>query len=234
MSIKYIKEIDKPDAIDILIPAAGLGRRMKAYGPKPLIKIKNNTTIIDNQLSLLKKYIHCDKTILVCGFEADLVMNNTPDYLIKIENEHYETTNVARSIGMGLRACTKDVMIIYGDVVFNSNTLKGLSLNHSCIISSNNIMDENEVGCTVNAKGYVENFMYDLESKWGQIVLLKGKELRMARKYCWDSNNYNKFGFEILNKIISQGGKILSHNPSGSRILDVDTSKDVERAKTII
>ena len=35
--------------ISIIIPAAGVGRRMKSYGPKPLIKV-GNSTIIKNQI----------------------------------------------------------------------------------------------------------------------------------------------------------------------------------------
>ena len=37
--------------ISIIIPAAGVGRRMKSYGPKPLIKV-GNSTIIKNQINL--------------------------------------------------------------------------------------------------------------------------------------------------------------------------------------
>ena len=37
----------KSGQTSIIIPAAGMGRRMKSYGPKPLIKI-GNLTIIKN------------------------------------------------------------------------------------------------------------------------------------------------------------------------------------------
>ena len=33
------------ECISVIIPAAGMGRRMKSYGPKPLIKIGNSTII---------------------------------------------------------------------------------------------------------------------------------------------------------------------------------------------
>ena len=65
MTIRYIKEINKPTDIDIVIPAAGLGKRMKSYGAKPLIKIRGNTSIIDNQIRILKKFLSVQKTVVV-------------------------------------------------------------------------------------------------------------------------------------------------------------------------
>jgi len=37
----------------IIIPAAGMGYRMKSYGPKALINIHNDTTLIERQIELL-------------------------------------------------------------------------------------------------------------------------------------------------------------------------------------
>ena len=50
--------------ISIIIPAAGVGRRMKSYGPKPLIKV-GNSTIIKNQINLLRTYIDNSHIVLV-------------------------------------------------------------------------------------------------------------------------------------------------------------------------
>ena len=109
------------DEIDVIIPAAGMGRRMKSYGPKSLIKI-GNSTIIKNQISLLRSYLSNPNIVLVCGFKATLLMNQTPHDIIKVENEKYTETNVARSIGIGLRIVSnsKKLVVIYGDLVFNS------------------------------------------------------------------------------------------------------------------
>ena len=57
MTVKYIKNIKQQTPIDIVIPAAGLGKRMKSYGPKSLIKIKQNLTIIENQFKIIKNTI---------------------------------------------------------------------------------------------------------------------------------------------------------------------------------
>ena len=40
---------DEEDPITVIIAAAGAGRRMKSYGPKPLLNIKGKT-ILSRQL----------------------------------------------------------------------------------------------------------------------------------------------------------------------------------------
>lgn len=234
MSIKYIKNINQKTPIDVVIPAAGLGKRMKSYGPKPLIKLKNGCRIIDNQLKIIKSIIPNANIILVCGFEAISLMNNTPSDIIKVENEHYETTNVVRSIGMGLRACQRDVLILYGDLVFNSETIENMNFNKSSLFASPNIMKNSEVGCIVNNKGKVENLMYDLDNKWGQIIFLKSRELDIFKKICWNPDNYNMFGFEAINEMVSNGGVISACSDDDARIIDIDSSKDLEKVREII
>ena len=85
--------VQKDNDISIIIPAAGAGRRMKSYGPKPLIKI-GNCTIIKNQISLLKSYIPDASIILVCGFKAERLMSEAPDHILKVENEFYEHSKI--------------------------------------------------------------------------------------------------------------------------------------------
>jgi len=234
MTIRHIKRIDEPAPIDIIIPAAGLGKRMKSYGPKPLIKIKNDITILDNQLRLLKKSVPISNIILVCGFQADVLMRNTPSNIIKIENEDYENNNVVRSIGIGLRACMNDVMVVYGDLVFNDYCISAIDFNKSSMLACDNIMDDQEVGCTVNNRGFVENMMYELDKKWGQITFFKGRELGMLKEVCWSPENNNIFGFEAINKIIDKGGKFLYCQHDKAKVIDIDTSKDLERVKEVI
>lgn len=234
MSVKYIKNIQQKNPIDVIIPAAGMGRRMKSYGPKSLIKIKKDLTLIENQIKIIKNTIPNSNIIIVAGFESNLLMNKTPENIIKLENENYQNTNVIRSIGIGLRASQQEVLIIYGDLVFNSECIENLDFNKSSIVVGKKIMKDSEVGCIVNKQDKVENMMYDLENKWGQILFLTGKELNIFKNICWNPENYNMFGFEAINETISKGGKIKACADDKMRIIDIDSSKDLERVKEII
>ncbi len=234
MSLKYIKDINKLNDIDIIIPSAGIGKRMKSFGPKSLIGIKPNLNILQHQINLIKKILPTSNIILICGFESQALMNNSPSNIIKIENEKYETTNVVRSIGMGLRACSKEVLIIYGDLVFNEFCLKTMNFNKSSILVGNSIMNESEVGCIFNKGNQVENMMYDLPCKWGQMIFLKDKELSIFKEICWNPNNYNMFGFEAINLAINNGANFLACQNNKAKVIDIDSSKDLSRIPEII
>jgi len=221
--------------VTVIIPAAGAGRRMKSYGPKSLIKI-GESTLINNQVGTIRSELDCEDIILVCGFRATKLMDGTPESLIKIENELYETTNVTRSIGLGLRAtrAADTVVVIYGDLVFNPEALKYLNLERSCIVVDKTWMAQDEVGCIIDKKNMLINMMYDLPDKWAQIAVFKNVELKLLKELCWDKKNYTKFGFEIINRIIEKGGVFECVQGDDIKVIDLDTSKDIQRAKGVL
>lgn len=229
----------KTHKYSIIIPAAGMGLRMKSYGVKSLIKLKPNLTILDHQLNIIHRTIPNNEIILVTGFESTKLMNNAPSNIIQIENERYEETNVLRSISMGLRAVTTtNVLVIYGDLVFNSHTLniplnKLSKENKSALIVGSNIMSDDEIGCTiVNDK--VEYLSYNLPVKWSQITFFTGKELSLLQQIAWNQDKEKWYGFEALNYIIEKGGEFQAITPNKIQITDVDSSKDFPMAKQIL
>ena len=211
-----------------------MGHRMKSYGTKALIKI-GSSTVINNQISILKTYFPDCYITLVCGFKASTLMDETPNYILKVENENYQNTNVSRSIGMGLRVLSNSskVIIIYGDLVFNAETIKSISLDKSSIVITNQTMGEDEVGCVIDDQE-LRNLMYDLPIKWGQISIFVGKELNLLKRICWNEKNKTKFGFEVINEIIQQGGKFQCIQNDSIKIIDIDNSKDIQKAKEIL
>ena len=54
-----------PPPITVIIPAAGVGRRMKSYGPKPLIMI-GESTVINIQIDTIRSHIDVRDIILIC------------------------------------------------------------------------------------------------------------------------------------------------------------------------
>lgn len=236
-NIVPIKRIyNKTPLYEIIIPAAGSGYRMKCYGAKPLLKLKHNLTILQRQLKMIEEHLQCNpKIILITGFQSDRVMDHVPQNIIKIENEKHNTCNVARSIGIGLRACTTDhIVIIYGDLVFNKYALRFPIQDESLIVIDNsNIMTENEVGCNI-IDNQLEHMSYGRPNKWAQIMLLTGKELYIAKELCWNANYFNYFGFELINEIMEQGGQFKTIQPYKIKVNDVDSPQDLKIAQTII
>jgi len=232
--IKKIHEKIDKQLINIIIPSAGIGKRMKSYGCKSLLQIKN-TKLIDIQVKFIENTIPNNEIILVTGFDSERLMNNSPDNLIKIENEKYFDNNVVRSIAMGLRAIkdNDNVLIVFGDVLFNQETLQLINYNESCIIISDH-MSDNEVGCNINAKGNLEYMMFDLPNKWGHIIYLTSRELSLFKKIVWSKNQDKKFCFEIINEILNQNGKFKCIMDKSIKVMDIDTSKDLQKAQEFI
>ena len=71
-----------PSEISVIIPAAGTGKRMKSYGPKPLIKV-GDSSIINSQISIIQSLVNVKDIILICGFKAERLMDLTPNAIIK-------------------------------------------------------------------------------------------------------------------------------------------------------
>ena len=95
-------------------------------------------------------------------------------------------------------------------------------------------MSQGEVGCIVNSRGNLENMMYDLPMKWGQIAYFQDKELEILRSVACNKKNRKLFMFEIINKVIEKGGIFKCVEDPSVNIVDVDTSKDIKKAKDII
>ena len=216
----------------IIIPSAGEGTRIKSFGPRSLLPV-NNCTVIERQTQLIREVFPNSQIILVSGFEANKLMNRAPNGIISIENERYLETNVLRSIGIGLRACIHDhVIVLYGDLVFNQELLE-FPLNKSCVLhSTTEIVTETEVGCTIN-DGKLENMFYGLPNKWFSVLYLTGKELKLFKTIAFDKQKEKMYGWEAVNETIESGGEFMAYSPKGAFCTDIDSSKDIENVKNI-
>lgn len=217
--------------ISIIIPAAGLGRRMKSYGPKSLIEVGGSETILSRQLRILRSAYPRADIVLVVGYEGERVLRTLPFGIKVVENELYAETNVARSIAMGLRVAShSNVLVVYGDLVFNAEAISWTVQDGSSIlIDRRGQMGDDEVGVTV-VDGRATNMSYGLPIKWGHIAYLTGRELELFKHSVWQIAARRSFGFEVLNQVIDKGGRLRVVEPVGCRLAEVDTSRDIERA----
>lgn len=222
----------KPD-ISVIIPAAGEGVRCRSLGVKSLIPISNEHTILSRQLELVQNIISPKEIVIVGGFEAERLFNKSDQKLLKVENENYQTTNILRSIGLALRVCsTENIIIIHGDLVFSSDSLK-FPLEKSLLVLDSGSMAEEEVGVTV-CDGEVEHLYYDLPKKWGQISYFQGREIKLLRGLAYNSDKFKLYAFEAINEIMNKGGKFLVYENSNVKMVDIDKPSDIERAKQLI
>jgi choline kinase len=227
----------KNTELSVIIPAAGVGKRMKSKDAKSLIEIDNGTSLIERQLQIIWSTYPKSDVLLVIGYKAEKVREALKDYPVRfIYNPIYETTNVAFSISLALQASISETcLLVYGDLIFNEDAIGTITDGKSKIlIDSNNHINDDEVGLIIDEDYQVTNFAFGLEKKWSQIAFLKGLELDLFKKACYKEDASKWFGYEALNEIINNGGELKSHVISSSISIDVDTPQDLIRAKNAI
>ena len=234
---KAIKENDDqspPDysKLSVIIPAAGMGRRMKSYGAKGLISI-NGQTVLERQIKTIWRVYPSAEITIISGFQSDLIHERIrKKYPVRIiKNNDYEDNNVARSIFLGLQSCiNQHALLIYGDLVFNSSTIRNLvGRGSKIVVDSREKIKAEEVG-VLFGKEEVMHFSYAMDTKWCQIAYLAPKEMKMFEEISSSPDCDKWFGYEIMNEIIDGGGSFSAVEPSGMKIAEIDSPRDLKIA----
>src|SRR3970282_520195 len=107
-----------------IILAAGRGRRLASYTadrPKCMIKL-SGVTLIDHQLRVLRQ-AGVDDIVIVTGYRADmLALPRTRQF----RNCAWESTNMVESLFTAEGAFGDDVIVAYGDIVYEARVLAAL------------------------------------------------------------------------------------------------------------
>lgn len=219
--------------MNVVIPAAGFGRRMLSIGPKALVSL-GKETLLDRQDRLIREIAPEARICVVTGYAAAEFLLKGPENVLYCHNHRYAETNVARSILIGLRQfpSAEGVLIIYGDLVFSRSTLRLLSFKRSCaLVDHHEDRRVEEVGVSVSS-GRVTNFSFGLPLKWAQIVYLGPVERQIFQEIAEKKHRERRFGFEILNEVIDHGGVI--HACMGDfDLAEIDQSRDIKAALQI-
>lgn len=221
----------------ILMPIAGIGSRMTKKIPKCLIKI-GRSTIISRQLKMLRRRFPDASRVFVVGYRANEVVKTAKlDRSEVVYNKAYRTSNVAHSLRLGLQRITADrVIIVYGDLVFSHSASKIPLEGSWLLLDTTNKVTSNrkgEVGVNV-ADGKVASLNYGIWPKWGQILVLEGKELALFRQAAANPTRRRSFGFELINDVIEAGGSIGVVEQRGLKLVEVDCVQDISRASAMI
>ncbi len=115
----------------VVILAAGRGSRLGAGPvPKPLTPIgPGGATLLGNQVEVLSRTVGRERIAVVVGYEAMRIVTAHPD-LLYVYNDHYASTNTARSLLAALTKFDDDVMWINGDLYFEEPAVRLLLETH--------------------------------------------------------------------------------------------------------
>ena len=212
----------------VVILSAGVGYRMKSYGPKCLLKTDLGKSILEHQIETVNLCLPKSDIIVVLGFECDKVIKVLDKRSRVVENQLYEETNTAESLRLALNNGVRDsVLIMHGDLKFNKETLLQCDFRKSfALVDSKEQFKESEIGVTIHNRTAMR-FAYGLETKWAQITFLKGRELNLLKSICKNRERQRMYTFEILNEILDNGGVISTIEPEDMIIKDIDSSRDL-------
>lgn len=223
----------KASKLDIVIPAAGMGRRMKSFGAKALLPV-GPETLIGRQIRLLREAYPTARVTVVVGHEGDRVRRALPPGVRVVVNRDFATTNVARSLYLGLAGTSpnKPALLVYGDLVFNRRAVEGIRTDASSVLVDPGAARPEEVGVNVTG-GMAVHFSYGLEAKWAQIAMLAPHEKRLFVGHAGRPAARRLFGFEVLNHVLAAGGEFRAVTNPHVSLAEIDTSRDIDLARRI-
>lgn len=225
------------ETLNIIIPAAIPSKRMKTLGPISTIEI-GNQTVLEKQIKTIQKIYPAAQIIVVTGYMDFRVRNRFwgifDNNVRLVYNPLYEQTHTLYSIRMALEnTLPGPVMVIHGDIVFNILCIKDMlsDKKSKLLLDCGNKLDNNKVGILYKENGSVISISYGLEKKWGQISLFQNKELRILRRIAFnDELNKTLTTYETIKKIIDKNGNFSVFYSGRQRLLEIDSSRDIEKA----
>lgn len=221
-----------------VILAAGMGTRLGRPWPKPLTRLDDGRTIMQQQLENLQQAFGTDLRVLtVVGFKLELILEAFPDVSYAY-NESYDQTNTNRSLLKALRlAAPGGVLWMNGDVVFDPGVLERakefVQLDRSFICVNTAAVGEEEVKYTVDDQGHVAQLSKSVAAPLGEAVGINyvsaGDRPRLIAGLaaCTDQDYFER-GIELA--IDRDGMQVFPLDITEYFAVEVDFEEDLSRA----
>ena len=241
-----------------IILAAGSGLRLDQHTkdiPKVLIDI-NGKSILERQISLLREN-GVNEIFVVTGYQREKHIRQDVEYIF---NPKYSETEQLTSMMTARRKIAGDVLIIFGDIIFDSDILQQvLSSNDDITIpidlnweksyeeepnkpADKVLVDQKKIvkisakEISLESKNEIGEFLgiIKLSTAGSKILVKKYEELEKSHTGKFhDADSLNKAKLvDILQELIDSKIEIFPSIISG-KWCEIDTPKDLERAKKI-
>jgi NDP-sugar pyrophosphorylase family protein len=220
--------------INILIISPEITKGMKSIGPKLLLPLRKNLTLIEYQISQLQK-IKPSKITLNIGFEAERILKTlyrykSINYLI---NTNYIDTNEGNNLIKYIEDHKPNNLLVFGSgILIKNNPIKKEHLNSFCQIFVLNKPKNNfRIGCS--DLDNIEYLFYDMPEPWSEIFYLNNDAISLLL-----STNKKIFEqmylFEIINFLLSKNIRFTKTYINKTNIMKIQNFKDLNTAKLFI
>lgn len=218
-----------------VILAAGIGSRLQMGIPKALVKIKEQSTILDIQLRALESFVKPQDIFVVVGHMKEEIINRYPQ-LSFVFNDKYSSTNTCKSLLLGLRRTEGiDTIWLNGDVYLDSEVVRRVaSFGGSCAAVNNARVADEEVKYVLSEHGTIAKISKEVKDALGEAVgvnkvLAKDLPLLVAGLEQCQDNDYFERGMELSVKDVDYHAVDISDLPC----IEIDFMADLERARVL-
>ncbi len=228
--------------VQAVLLAAGLGTRLGRPLPKPLTRLRDGRTIMEQQLDNLRTAFGDEHRVLVVvGFKYEIVMETFPD-LTYAYNESYDQTNTNRSLLKALRLThpRQGVLWINGDVVFDPailDTLRpSIAAERTAVCVNTAKTADEEVKYTVDERGLVAELSKTVgtgalgEAIGINYVAGRDKATLIRHLAACEDQDYFERGLETA--IAESGLEVTPVDITEHFAVEVDFPDDLDRANT--
>jgi choline kinase len=225
----------------IVILAAGLGVRLGRPLPKPLTRLRDGRSILEQQHEALGAAFPDGRIHIVVGFKHELIMEAFPGSLY-VYNPDYSETNTSKSLLRGLRLVGDGgVVWLNGDVVFDPRLLAELrpyvESDQTAICVNEESVAEEEVKYALDGGGNVSELSKSVEGALGEaiginFVAAQDRETLIRHLEACDDSDYFERGIETA----IAAGELVVKPVSVSRYaaIEVDTEEDLGAANATL
>jgi choline kinase len=222
----------------IVILAAGMGRRLGRTLPKPLTELSDGRTIMQQQFDNIRfAFGKTAKVTIVVGYMLENIIEAFPQAAF-VYNEQYDQTNTSKSLMRAFQASTPGgVLWMNGDVVFDPEALQRAAVliarDQSFVSVNTSKVSDEEVKYTTDAEGYIRELSKTAKAGLGEAVGInyisrddKAIVLRQLRRV--EDQDYFERGLELA--IEQDGLRIEPLDISDLYAVEVDFAEDLARA----
>lgn len=221
----------------IIILAAGNGTRLGSPLPKPLVRLKNGKSILQQQIDNLAQYFDPTLITVVVGFKKKLIIEYFPKMSF-VHNDNYHQNNTSKSLLQALKTNGEEpVLWLNGDVVFDAELLHDLKplidVDQSFMCVNHHDVGDEEIKYTVDDRGFIKKLSKKVTHATGEAVGINfvGRQdystLISYLEQC-DDQDYFERGIEMA--IEQKDLHIQALDISKFRCIEIDFAEDLEHA----
>jgi len=219
----------------LVVLAAGMGTRLGRPYPKPLTRLRDGRSILQQQTDNLGRAFPDCPVQIVVGYKKELIMEALPDALF-LYNPEYDQTNTAKSLLRAVRhAGPGGLLWLNGDVVFDPEVLQELlpaiARDQSAICVNTARVAEEEIKYTLDETGHIRELSKTVQDGLGEAVginYVAGADLALLERRLIGCADQDYFERALERAAEEDGLRLLPVDISQWFCMEVDSQSDLD------